>query len=191
MRSPDWIVRAVRLDEGDETELAISDGCFAGEPAAGAEILPGRYVLAGLVDAHVHVSLDLGGPGRAPGSAEVIADSLRSCLRSGVLLARDAGAPVGVRVGGDHAGGPEVLAAGRFLAPPGRYLEGLFEGVADEDLATVAAAELAASGGGWVKLVFDFPEHFTGVASFSAATAALSSRTRCDPNSGSMKRLNE
>jgi imidazolonepropionase-like amidohydrolase len=84
---------------------------------------------------------------------------------------------VGVRVGGDHADGPEVLASGRFLAPPGRYLEGLYEGVADADLAAVAAAELAASGGGWVKLVFDFPEHFTGVASFSEATASYAAET--------------
>src|SRR5438034_5269641 len=135
MRPSSWIVRAVRLDEdegkgeGDEAELAINDGCFARQPAPGAEVLPGRFVLAGLVDAHVHLSLDLGGPRRPPGSAEVIADSLRSLLRSGVLLARDAGAPVGVRVGGDHADGPDVLASGRFLAPPGRYLEGLFEGV--------------------------------------------------------------
>jgi hypothetical protein len=151
MSSSDWVVRAVRLDEGDEAELAINDGCFAGQPAAGAAALPGRYVLAGLVDAHVHASLDLGGPGRAPGSADVIADSLRSCLHSGVLLARDVGAPVGVRVGGDHPDGPDVLASGRFLAPPGRYLEGLFEGVTGEDLASVGAAELAASGSGWVK----------------------------------------
>jgi hypothetical protein len=149
MESSSWIVRAVRLGEGDEPELAIVDGCFAAQPAAGAEVLPGRFVLAGLVDAHAHVSLDLGGPGRAPGSAEVIADSLRSCLHSGVLLARDAGAPVGVRVGGDHADGPEVLACGRFLAPYGRYLEGLFEGVAGEDLAAVAqrnSRPLAAAG---------------------------------------------
>jgi imidazolonepropionase-like amidohydrolase len=63
MSSSDWVVRAVRLDEGDEAELAINDGCFAGQPAAGAAALPGRYVLAGLVDAHVHASLDLGAPG--------------------------------------------------------------------------------------------------------------------------------
>jgi hypothetical protein len=30
MRSSSWIVRAVRLDDGDEAELAINDGCFAG-----------------------------------------------------------------------------------------------------------------------------------------------------------------
>jgi imidazolonepropionase-like amidohydrolase len=144
---------------------------------------PGRFVLAGLVDAHVHVSIDLGGPGQPPGSAEVVADSLRSCLGSGVLLARDVGAPVGIRVGGDHAEGPELLASGRFLAPPSRYLEGLFEGLTGEDLESVAAEELAVSGGGWVKLVFDFPEHFTGVASFSEATASYAAevvRSLCD-----------
>jgi imidazolonepropionase-like amidohydrolase len=183
MGPPSWIVCAVRLDGGDEAELAINDGRFADQPAAGAQVLPGRFVLAGLVDAHVHVSLDLGGPGRAPGSAGVIADSLRSCLHAGVLLARDAGAPAGVRVGGNHADGPQVLAAGRFLAPPGRYLEGLFEPVTGEDLAAVAGEELAASGGGWVKLVFDFPEHFTGAASFSQATASYAAeivQSLCD-----------
>ena len=68
-------------------------------------------------------------------------------------------------------------------APPGRYLEGLFEGVAGEDLAAVAAGELAAAGGGWVKLVFGFPEHFTGPASFSGASASYSTgvvRALCD-----------
>jgi imidazolonepropionase-like amidohydrolase len=179
----DWRARGVRLDDGQETELAIRDGCFADRPASAAEVLPGRYLLAGLVDAHVHAALDLGGPGRPTGSADVIAESLRSCLHAGVLLARDAGAPAGVRLGGDHAEGPEILASGRFLAPPGRYLEGLFEGVTDEDLAAVAEEELSASRSGWVKLVFDFPEQFTGPASFSAATANYAAgtvRSLCD-----------
>jgi len=29
-------VRGVRLDDGDEAELAITDGCLAGRPAAGS-----------------------------------------------------------------------------------------------------------------------------------------------------------
>lgn len=172
MERTTWLVRGTRLDGGSDGELIIEDGCFVEHPtAAAAEVLPGRFVLAGLVDAHAHFALDVGGPGRPPGSPEVIADSLRSSLRSGVLLARDVGAPVGVRVGGDHDDGPRVLAAGRFLAPPNRYLEGLFEGVAPEDLERVALSELASSDGGWVKLIFDFPEHFVNVSSFGEATA--------------------
>jgi imidazolonepropionase-like amidohydrolase len=177
MGGDSWIVTGTRLDDGLDVEWGIVDGLLTDQPAAGAAVLPGRFILAGLVDAHVHVSLDLGGPWRPPGSPEVIADSLRAHLRSGVLLARDVGAPVGVRVGGDHDAGPEVLACGRFLAPPGRYLDELFEGVTAGDLEQVALAELAASGGGWVKLIFDFPEHFTGPASFGEATANYAAET--------------
>ena len=61
-----------------------------------------------------------------------ISQALRAHLHAGVLLARDVGAPVGVRVGGDHDDGPYVLAAGRFLAPPHRYLPWLFEGIPED-----------------------------------------------------------
>jgi hypothetical protein len=125
-------------------------------------------VLAGLVDAHVHLSLDFSGGGLPPGDPELLRRNREAHLHAGVLLARDVGAPTGVHTGGDHADGPLVLAAGRFLAPAGGYLPGLYEPVPPEDLLTSALNELAHSDG-WVKLVFDFPEHFTGPASFVEA----------------------
>lgn len=173
----DGVIRAVRLDDGAEVELVLEAGRVVDRPLRSAGLLPGRFVLAGLVDAHAHFALDFGGAWRPPGSPEVIADSLRGALRSGVLLARDVGAPVGVRVGGDHESGPHVLAAGRFLAPPNGYLDELFEGIDADDLESVALDELAASGSGWVKLVFDFPEHFTGPASFGEATTNYAAET--------------
>lgn len=163
-----WLVEGIDLDSGEPTELAITDGNLAAGPVSGAERLPGRFVLGGLVDAHCHLSLDFGGQ-RPPGTTEVVVEALRANLHAGVLLARDVGAPVGVRLGGDHDDGPLVLAAGRFLAPPHGYLPWLFEGVPAEAVAQVALEELAASGSGWVKLVFDFPEHFTGLESLLEA----------------------
>src|SRR5436305_1516505 len=124
-------VTGLGVPEGEAVEWWIdSGGRLADRPVDGAEPLPGRFVVAGLVDAHVHLSLDLAGVGLPFGSDELVRHNLSAHLRAGVLAARDVGAPVGVRVGGDHDDGPLVLAAGRFLAPPGGYLPGLFEGVA-------------------------------------------------------------
>jgi imidazolonepropionase-like amidohydrolase len=164
-----WVVHGVGVDDGAPVEVGVSHGLLVAEPEPGAQELPGRYVLGGLVDAHVHLALDLSGVGLATGDPELVQANLRSHLDAGVLLVRDVGAPVGVRVGGDHDGGPLTIAAGRFLAPPGGYIPGLYEGVGDDRLVDVALQELAA-GSGWVKLVLDFPEHFTGPESFMGAT---------------------
>lgn len=152
----------IDLESGETIGWGLDDGMLTGTARPDAVRLPGRFVLAGLVDAHAHLGIDFTSAQRPLGDPSIVADALRSQLEAGVLLARDVGAPIGVRVGGDHDDGPHVLAAGRFLAPPGGYLPGLFEGISAEDLAEVAVAELDANGGGWVKLVFDFPEHFSG-----------------------------
>src|SRR4051794_22016593 len=48
-------VVATVLPEGTgATELWVRDGVFSDVPAEGAEDVPGRYVLPGLVDAHAH-----------------------------------------------------------------------------------------------------------------------------------------
>ena len=51
-----WFVQAVPLPDGDRpVDLWVdSAGCLNGEPVPGAEQLPGRYVVSGLVDAHAH-----------------------------------------------------------------------------------------------------------------------------------------
>lgn len=169
MPSASWSLTAISVPDGATVDLHAVDGQLAARPVPGAERLPGRYVLAGLVDAHVHLALDMSGTGLAPGSAELVAHNRRAHLDAGVLLARDVGAPVGLHVGGDHPDGPVVVAAGRFLAPAGRYLPGLYESTAPEELLATARHELTHSDG-WVKVVFDFPEHFTGPESFPAAT---------------------
>ena len=78
---------------------------------------------------------------------------------AGVGLVRD--------VGGDRAvtlplartfgtGHPEVVAAGRFLAPAGRYFPRMHEPVGAEALVTAVEREVA-DGASWVKLIADFP----------------------------------
>ena len=51
-----WSVCAVPLPDGDRpVDLWVdAAGCLVTEPVAGAERLPGRYVVPGLVDAHAH-----------------------------------------------------------------------------------------------------------------------------------------
>ena len=52
-----WHMSAIRLPEGDEVEEAwLSDAGWHEQPTSGAEDLPGRFALAGLVDAHSHVT---------------------------------------------------------------------------------------------------------------------------------------
>jgi imidazolonepropionase-like amidohydrolase len=155
-----WHLRAVLLPEGaDPVDLWVAGGRLTAEPQAGAEPLPGGWVLPGLVDAHAHLSLDTGGTGRERGSPELIDANVRAQLEAGVLLVRDVGAVPGATLPVDAAKGPRLLRAGRFLAPPGRYIPGLYEGVEPGSLVEAALAEVAA-GAGWVKVVADFPENY-------------------------------
>lgn len=55
-----------------------------------------------------------------------------------------------------RAGRPEVVAAGRFLAPAGRYFPRMHEPVAAADLVAAVEREIA-DGATWVKLIADFP----------------------------------
>ena len=154
-----WRVVGVSAPEGDPVESWIgADGTLVDAPPEGdIEDLPGRFVTAGLVDAHVHLALDASKTGMQQGSEELIASNLADHVAAGVLLARDVGAPIGARVGGEHSHGPKVLSAGRFFAPPGRYFPGLYEEVDPEIVVETAVSELGLAGGGWIKLIADFP----------------------------------
>jgi imidazolonepropionase-like amidohydrolase len=121
--------------------------------------LPGRYALAGLVDAHAHptVATDEDGPylaGAGHGAA-----LLAEYAAGGVTVVRDAGGRGEVTLGFARApadGRPVVTAAGAFLAPPGRYFPRMHAPVAAGDLVAVIRAQVAA-GAAWVKIIGDFP----------------------------------
>jgi imidazolonepropionase-like amidohydrolase len=167
-----WSVRAVPLPDGDRpVDLWVDTaGCLAAEPVPGAEVLPGRYVAPGLVDAHAHpaVAETAGGP-TALGGAEAL-EVLAAWAASGVCLVRDAGSPGGLVLQLDLAPGmPRLQAAGRFLAPAGRYFPALLpEGAPEQRLTELALGELA-RGGRWVKLIADFPAMVDGMPSGPAA----------------------
>lgn len=127
-----------------------------GEP----EELPGRYALAGLVDAHAHptVAVDERGPYLADG--EYGAARLEEYAAKGVTVIRDTGGISQVTLGFARtaaAGHPVVTAAGRFLAPVGRYFPRMHSPVEPAELAVAIQAEVA-SGAAWVKIIGDFPE---------------------------------
>ena len=87
-----WRVTGVLLPDGDTVDAGVAaDGSWTAAPPADAEPLPGRFVLPGLVDSHVHLSLDSGRKGLPAGSAELIAANRRDHLAAGVLVVRDIG----------------------------------------------------------------------------------------------------
>ncbi|QKW32985.1 amidohydrolase family protein [Actinomadura sp. NAK00032] len=169
---------AVGLPDGRLIEGGIDqNGCWTDAPPTGAEWLPGRYALAGLVDAHCHLSIaadDAAPTGSRPLSLSRTRRNLQAAQQAGITLVRDMGSPM-VNSGAvtlqlsNARDGAGLLAAGRFLAPPGGYLAGLFEPVTAEDLVQAARVQVAA-GTQWVKLIGDFPDIDHGVTRPDQAT---------------------
>ncbi len=147
-----WSVHAVPLPDGDRpSDLWVdADGSLATRPVPGAEPLPGRYVAPGLVDAHAHPAV---APGPAARDGGQTLDELAGWAAAGVTLVRDTGSPGGSVLGlGLRPGMPRLQAAGRFLAPAGRYFPALLpEGVPEQRLTELAR------GSRWVKVIADFP----------------------------------
>ena len=154
-----WRVTAVRVPDGDAVEdLWVDDAGRVSGPIEGAEPLPGRFVAAGLVDAHSHptVAATASGPGPLP--LADVQDRLADWGRAGVAVVRDVGSPGGMIFDVVPAPGlPRMQAAGRFLAPEGRYFPGLLvEGVPAQRLTDVALEQVR-RGARWVKVIADFP----------------------------------
>lgn len=155
-----WAVRGVELPFGDrEQSWWLDDSGTVGErPIDGAEQLPGRYVLKGLVDAHSHPAMGEQADGMVLRSEEQIRATLVSWAETGITLVRDVGSPGGLMLNlGPRPGEPDVRAAGRFLAPEHRYFEDLLvEPVSGNDLVE-AALQQVRLGATWVKVIGDFP----------------------------------
>jgi len=131
-----------------------------GEP----EELPGRYALAGLVDAHAHPTVAVDGHGPYLADGGYGAARLEEYAAAGVTVIRDAGGRSEVTLGFARTaapGWPAITAAGRFLAPANRYFPRMYSPVAPDELTAAIRAEVAA-GATWVKIIGDFPEWAEG-----------------------------
>jgi hypothetical protein len=138
-----WTFSGVLLDglAGDRVVAGT------GEP----EELPGRYALAGLVDAHAHPTVAADGHGPYLADGKYGTARLKDYAASGITVIRDTGGLSQVTLGfaGTAAAGhPVVTAAGRFLAPAHRYFPRMHSPVAADELAGAVQAEVAAGAAG-------------------------------------------
>ena len=158
-------MRGVELPFGGEAASWWIDasGSIHDRPIADAALLPGGFILPGLVDAHAHPAVGSGPAGLVALDEGAARANLIAWARAGITLVRDVGSPGGVTL--ELVPGPDMpvlQAAGRFLAPAGRYFPDLL-GVPVEEAGLVSAA-LAEIGRGarWVKVIADFPDPAAG-----------------------------
>jgi imidazolonepropionase-like amidohydrolase len=146
---PGGVVRDVWID-GEEITF---------QPVEGARtVAEGVFLVPGLVDAHCHPGVGVGGAvslEEAAGQAEADRDA-------GTLLIRDCGVPIDNRPLQRRADLPRIIRSGRHLALPKRYLPGLAIELEDPEQLPAAVAEQAADGDGWVKLVGDWIDRSVG-----------------------------
>lgn len=148
------LAATVLPDGTGRADLWTRDGVFTTEPQDGAEDVPGRYVLPGLVDAHAHLTIDMSGTGLPTASDALVGTNLAAHRDAGVLLVRDIGRvrDEPLAVGDDD---PEVQQAGRFLAPANGWVDGLHVATPPERVLATVRAQLA-SGVRWVKVIGDW-----------------------------------
>lgn len=144
--------------EAKNIELWIRNGRIHHSPQNDAEDLSATFAIAGLVDCHAHSTMDVSNLSLAPGTPEVVAANMRDYFAAGVTAIRDAG---GVSMAALEARDPRLIAAGRFLAPPGRYFTSWTLPTEQEQLVEAARAQIAA-GATWVKIVDDWFSPTTG-----------------------------
>ena len=161
-----WAVDGVELPFGDQAGSWWIDaaGSVHERPIAGADPLPGRFFLSGLVDAHAHPAIGIGPAGSpVPLDESAAHANLIAWAKTGITQVRDVGSAGGMTLRLTVSPGmPGLQAAGRFLAPAGRYFPDLLgEPVAEADLVSCALAEIG-RGAAWVKVIADFPDLATG-----------------------------
>ena len=160
MTSSSLHLSGVVLPEGEHRDVWVRDGRFTFESVPGAETVSrGGWLLPGLVDAHCHVGVGIGGA-----HIETVAGLREQALAeraAGVLALRDCGSPVDTRMLDDDPDLPRIIRAGRHIAAPRRYIPDLAVEVEPGDLAAEVRVQ-ARRGDGWVKLVGDWIDRVQG-----------------------------
>jgi imidazolonepropionase-like amidohydrolase len=147
-----WVFEGTVLPAAATTRLEFGSG--------EADVLPGRFGVPGLVDSHCHLTMGPGENGPRMFGADFANERLGELASAGVSAVRDVGGNREVTLKlatTEDDSRPFVLAAGRFLAPHGRYFPGMYDPIAAEDLLAAVETEIA-DGATWLKLVADFPE---------------------------------
>lgn len=147
----------VRPRDGEAIDLAVVDGHWA--PPDGSELrdLSHGHAVAGLVDAHAHLSADelvLG-----PTDLAAVRERAWAAVTAGVFLCVDKGwgDDVVLRILADPPDRrPDLQAAGTMIAAPGGYYPDFSTEVDPADL-PAAVARQAERSAGWVKVVGDWP----------------------------------
>lgn len=158
-----------------------------GAPGAADEVIDGHggTLLPGLIDAHAHISAAKG-LSTLPGESDEecfarTAAVAREVLGKGVTTVRDVGShrlvvlELARLVASGQRRGPEILAAGRFVAMAGTHFPGMAaEAASPEELLVLALAQLDA-GARLVKLIASDPRNLTpdgGPATINRRTVA-------------------
>lgn len=160
MNDPAYHLRAIMLPEGGApVDLWIADGRFSFSPVAGATDLPGAYAAPGMVDGHVHLSLDFANTGLPPASPDLVLHNARRHLRSGVTVVRDAGFVQQLNLTDVNLPDlPDILLSGWIHVPEGRFFPGIDISKATSPGQLLARfKEVAAHGCKWFKIIADFP----------------------------------
>jgi len=150
-------ISGVILPSEDPRDTYVVDGRITYEPVASAETVATGWVLPGLVDAHCHIGLDIGGAvDEAEQERQALAD-----LAAGTLLIRDAGSAADTRWIDDRDDLPRIVRAGRHVARTKRYLRNYGVEIEPAQLSDEVARQ-AARGDGWVKIVGDWIDREAG-----------------------------
>jgi len=161
MSSETYHVRAVSLPQGsDPVDVWVVDGRFTFHRVDGAQTLSGNFMAPGLVDAHVHLSIDFAGIGKAHGDPTLVIDNAQRHLKSGVLALRDAGYVQQLALDGvDLPPMPIIQRSGWLVVPEGRFFPGVDVGKHTSCAELNARVhEVGDAGISWFKVIADFPD---------------------------------
>ncbi|NIJ13594.1 imidazolonepropionase-like amidohydrolase [Saccharomonospora amisosensis] len=151
-------LRGAVLPGGEERDVWIAGGRISFTPVEPAEPLDGAFLLPGLVDAHCHPGIGVGGPT----TLEEATEQALIDRDAGTLLIRDCGLPIDASPLQRRDDLPRIIRAGRHLSLHKRYVPGLGIDLDSPDDLPAAVAEQAAAGDGWVKLVGDWIDRAAG-----------------------------